>query len=54
MRLVGRLGPPPSVIWVTRGNTSNARLREVLRTSLPSALRLIEGGEALVEVSDAR
>jgi predicted nuclease of predicted toxin-antitoxin system len=54
VRLVGRLGAPPSVIWITCGNTSNARLREVLRTHLSSALDLIEAGEALVEISDAR
>ncbi len=28
--LVGRFGPPPQVVLVTRGNTSNAHLREVL------------------------
>ncbi len=54
VRLVGRLGPPPSVIWVTCGNTSTARLREVLSASLSSALNLIEAGEALIEISDAR
>jgi predicted nuclease of predicted toxin-antitoxin system len=54
VRLVGRLGPPPSVIWVTCGNTSSARLRDVLRASLASALNLIQAGEALIEISDAR
>jgi predicted nuclease of predicted toxin-antitoxin system len=54
VRLLGRHGPPPSVIWITCGNTSNARLREVLRTSLAAALSLIQAGEALVEISDAR
>jgi predicted nuclease of predicted toxin-antitoxin system len=28
--LLDRLGPPPQVIWVTCGNTSNGRLKEVL------------------------
>ena len=40
--MVGRLGPPPAVIWLTCGNTSNASLR---------AIQLIAGGDALVEIS---
>ena len=51
--LVERLGPPPQVLWVTCGNTSNARLREILTKSLPAAIELLERGEPLVEVSDA-
>lgn len=54
VRLLGRFGPPPSVIWITCGNTSNAYLRDALRARLASALRLIDSGEALVEISDAR
>lgn len=53
VELLKRLGPPPMVIWVTCGNTSNARLREILARLLPSALRLIESGESLVEIGDA-
>jgi predicted nuclease of predicted toxin-antitoxin system len=45
------LGAPPQVIWLTRGNTSNARLREILSVSLEKALNLIEAGETLVEIS---
>jgi predicted nuclease of predicted toxin-antitoxin system len=48
-----RLGPPPMVLWVTCGNTSNARLREILARVLPAAMRLIEAGESLVEIGDA-
>jgi predicted nuclease of predicted toxin-antitoxin system len=36
--LVERLGPPPQIIWLTCGNTSNLRLREILSTILPRAL----------------
>jgi len=28
VRLLESLGPPPQVVWMTCGNTSNARLRE--------------------------
>jgi predicted nuclease of predicted toxin-antitoxin system len=49
--LLDRFGPPPQVIWVTCGNTSNARLKEVLTTTLPKALELLIAGEELVEIS---
>jgi predicted nuclease of predicted toxin-antitoxin system len=49
--LVDRLGSPPQVIWITCGNTSNARLREILSVALPQALELLRLGEALVEIS---
>ena len=48
--LVDRLGSPPQIIWLTCGNTSNARLREILSETLPRALELLETGEALVEI----
>ena len=51
--LLDRLGPPPQVLWITCGNSSNARLREVLTVTLAEGLRLLEAGERLVEVRDA-
>ncbi|KAB8319681.1 hypothetical protein SD81_012735 [Tolypothrix campylonemoides VB511288] len=36
--LVDRLGAPPQIIWLTCGNTSNARLQEILSATLPAAL----------------
>ncbi len=50
--LLNRLGPPPQVVWITSGNTSNVRMREILTSALPQALELIRGGESLVEISD--
>jgi predicted nuclease of predicted toxin-antitoxin system len=49
--MVERLGPPPQVIWLTCGNTSNAALRVLLARALPRALELLAGGESLVEIS---
>ena len=49
--LLDRLGPPPQVIWVTCGNTSNARLKEILTNTLPKALELLRSGEQLVEIN---
>lgn len=51
--LLDQLGPPPQVLWITCGNTSNAHLKEILERSLPSALDLLRQGERLVEISDA-
>ena len=51
--LLDKLGAPPQVIWVTCGNTSNARLKEVLTNTLPKALELLNFGEKLVEISAA-
>jgi len=39
--LVERFGPPPRVLWLRCGNSSNARLRV-----------LLDRGERLVEISD--
>lgn len=49
--LLDRFGPPPQVIWVTCGNTSNARLKEILTSTLPKALKLLDSGEPLVEIN---
>jgi predicted nuclease of predicted toxin-antitoxin system len=49
--IVDRLGPPPSVIWLTCGNTSNLALRGLLKDTLPRALELIPHGDKLVEIS---
>lgn len=49
--LLDALGTPPQVIWVTCGNTSNARLKEILTATLPKALELLQAGERLVEIN---
>jgi len=49
--LLERFGPPPQVLWVTCGNTSNLRLKEILTGTLPKALELLNSGEKLVEIS---
>jgi predicted nuclease of predicted toxin-antitoxin system len=50
--LLARLGPPPQVIWVTCGNTSNARMHQIFETLFPQALLLLQGGDPLVEITD--
>ena len=51
--MLDQLGAPPQVIWVTCGNTSNARLKEILTNTLPKALDLINFGEKLIEINAA-
>jgi predicted nuclease of predicted toxin-antitoxin system len=51
IRLLDELGPPPQVIWVTCGNTSNARLKQILSSTLTDAVALLDSGEKLVEIS---
>ena len=49
---VNRLGTPPQVIWLTCGNSSNARLKQILNGTLHKALSLLESGEPVVEIRD--
>ena len=51
--LLERFGLPPQVLWMTCGNTSNARMRAILLKSFPEARARLEQGEPLVEISDA-
>ena len=51
--LLERYGPPPKVLWVTCGNTANARMKTILAKEFPFALELFNGGESLVELTDS-
>ena len=46
-------GPPPHILWITCGNTSNTFLRGLLRQTLSKALTLLRQGEPIVEISAA-
>lgn len=52
LNLLDRYGPPPKVIWVTCGNTSNQRMRTILRQTLLPAVEMLEGSEIIVEIGD--
>lgn len=54
VELVQRLGPPPQIVWVSCGNSSNAHLRGVFDATFADALKLLATGAALVEIADAR
>ena len=48
VHLLGQFGPPPCVLWLRCGNTSNERLFHILTT----ALALLKSNEVLVELVD--
>lgn len=50
--LVIQRGAPPQVIWLTCGNTSNARLMRILECTFPEIRTLLAAGDAIVEVRD--
>lgn len=50
--LLERYGPPPRVVWVRCGNTTNAHLREIFSNRLALALKLLQEGEHIVEIRD--
>ena len=52
MELLQQSGPPPQVLWITCGNTSNARLKDIFVKTLTTAFQLLERGQFLVEISD--
>ncbi len=52
LNLLDRHGPPPKVIWVACGNTSNQRMRTILRQTLLPAVEMLEGSETIVEIGD--
>jgi len=51
--LVIQLGSPPQILWVTCGNTSNAKLRDILMQAWPAAAAILAVGEKIIEVSDS-
>ncbi len=48
--LLRQHGPPPQVLWITTGNTSNANLQAIFQRTFEEALELLRAGEALVEI----
>lgn len=51
VNILQHVGPPPSILWLRMGNTSNARLKAVFSKQMAEVLRMIEGGEPLVELN---
>lgn len=52
VQLLERLGAPPRILWLTCGNTSEARLQTLLRITWSRVVTLLEAGEGLIEISE--
>ena len=52
VELARRRGAPPSILWMTVGNTSNARVRSLLEASWPRVSENLASGEALIELTE--
>lgn len=50
VEMVERLGPPPQILWLTCGNTSEQKLREILEREFSAAREMFAAGEPLVEL----
>jgi predicted nuclease of predicted toxin-antitoxin system len=48
--LLERLGPPPQIIWIKVGNTSNSRMREILIKHFSTIKEMLIKGEQLIEI----
>jgi predicted nuclease of predicted toxin-antitoxin system len=52
VRLVEQRGPPPQLIWLTCGNTSNTNLRRILESTLENAIQILISGDDIVEIAE--
>ncbi|MCK9606593.1 MAG: DUF5615 family PIN-like protein [Methylomonas sp.] len=52
VELLLRQQPPPQLLWVTCGNTTNQRLQELFDEVFPKALQLLVEGHVVVELAD--
>ena len=52
-KMVERLGPPPRVIWLRCGNTSNAALKDLLIRELSECIVRLTDGDSIVELGQA-
>ena len=54
VQLLERHGPPPRVVWITVGNATKARLREIVHEHWGRVATLLLAGEPLVELGGRR
>ena len=50
VRLLEQQGPPPQIVWITCGNTSNEVLTRLIERSWLAISALLVAGEPLVEL----
>lgn len=51
-QLLRQQQPPPQLLWVTCGNTTNQRLQALFNEVFPQAPQLLAEGHAVVELAD--
>jgi predicted nuclease of predicted toxin-antitoxin system len=51
VNLLEKYNQPPKVIWLTCGNTSNDRLKQILKNTLQRAFEVLQQSESLVEIN---
>jgi len=54
LHLLFEQGPPPQVIWLRVGNSSNQALHSVLLRTLDQAITILRDGEPWVEIRSPR
>jgi len=50
INLLERFGPPPQIIWITSGNTSNANMRAIIDKYFNTIIKMLDSGEAIIEI----
>ena len=50
--LISRMGQPPQLLWIVCGNVTNRHLQAVFAATFQDACRLLQDGEAIVEIGD--
>jgi predicted nuclease of predicted toxin-antitoxin system len=50
IKLQEQFGPPPQIIWVTAGNTSNTAMRSLLKKHFNVIIKMLVAGEPLIEI----
>ena len=52
VQLVADKNSPPKIIWITCGNTSNMKMREIMNKTLQDAINFLQKGETVVEIAE--
>lgn len=53
VELITRHGAPPKLLWVTCGNVTNERLRELFSATFPTALTRLAAAVPIIEIGSA-
>jgi predicted nuclease of predicted toxin-antitoxin system len=54
VQLQERRGAPPQVVWLTCGNLSNRKLKQLLLSRWERTIELLRAGEPLIEINEGR